>query len=368
MLDRLKTRPEVREALRSHGFFAKGATFIVDGQFGSTGKGLMASVYAEAGAGSIDLVTTNAGPNSGHTAFCPGSGDKIMTQQIPVASVITRSAMLPPVSTYLNAGAIIDPDILKKEMDRWALDSKSHFAIHPNAAIIEQEDRDEEAGGSVAAIASTGKGVGAALARKVLRRGNTAGMKHGWWSDYIADQSFLDVFERDDHARTLVETAQGFSLGINGRFYPHTTSRECTALQAAADARIHWSKIKNVIACYRTYPIRVGNTDQGTSGSCYSDQVELRWEKLGIEPELTSVTKRVRRIFSWSRIQFRESLQVNRPNLIFLNFVNYLPEQKRAVLLEWIEQDCFQVLKHLPPMLFGFGPYNGDVRLTLEDE
>lgn len=353
-----RAREDVKHALRQAGCFSPGYHFIVDGQFGSTGKGLMACVYAEAGGQLIDLVTTNAGPNSGHTAYLPTTGERVMTQQIPIAAR-TLWEMGLSAQCHLNAGAIIDPDILWREFQSIP---KSQFAIHPNAAIIEQCDRDEEASGSVASIASTGKGVGAALARKVLRRGNVANMLLDWWSGYVMD---LDPLHEQHFETVLVETAQGFSLGINGRFYPHTTSRECTVMQAAADARIPRSEIKHVIACYRTFPIRVGNTDQGSSGPGYSDQEETTWEAIGQTPELTSVTKRVRRVFTWSRQQFRESVAANEPTVIFLNFANYLQQGQLEKLLTQIRQDYRHVIGYNPPLiLLGYGPYNGDVRLV----
>lgn len=351
-------KPDVTAALKSAGCFAAGAHFIVDGQFGSTGKGVMASVYAQAGRQLIDIVTTNAGPNSGHTAYLP-TGEKVMTQQIPVASVVLRSLGLAHW-VYLNAGSIIDPAILNEERKRWHM-WRPYLGIHPNAALIEKEDLEEESRGSVAAIASTAKGVGSALARKLLRRGNIASQRTGWWNELVA----ADVREGGPHDFcVLVETAQGFSLGINGRFYPHCTSRECTVQQAAADARIPWRSIRTVMACYRTYPIRVGNTSVGYSGDWYPDQEETTWEAIGVEPELTSVTKRIRRVATWSSTQFRESIAINQPNVVFLNFAEYLPDDKLQQLIRLIRKDYKTVMdQDLPLLLLGYGPNNGDVRL-----
>lgn len=359
---KLQTQDEVKHALARMGCFSPGAHFIVDGQFGSTGKGLMASVYAESGAGLIDYVTTNAGPNSGHTAYSPVDGKQIVTRQIPVASVVLR-LLGHQHNSYLNAGAIIDPEVLWEEIETWGF-GPPYFGIHPNAALIEKQDREAEANpeSSTARIASTGKGVGSALSRKIMREGNVAGMRYGWWANCL---SVHNLAEKSRDATVLVETAQGFSLGVNGEFYPHTTSRDCTTLQAAADAHIPHTHIKQVIACYRTLPIRVGNTAVGNSGSHYHDQAELAWDKLGLEPELTTVTKRVRRVFSWSRVQFRESVAVNRPTVILLNFCNYLEEAALEQLIGWIYGDYSAVMGRdvAPLLLLGYGPHNGDVRL-----
>jgi len=161
----------------------------------------------------------------------------------------------------------------------------------------------------------------------------------------------------------FVETAQGFSLGINSaRFYPHTTSRECTVMQALSDARIPARMLKRSVACFRTFPIRVGNTVTGHSGGHYEDQAETRWEEIGQPPELTTVTKRVRRVFTWSRIQFRECIAANQPDLIFLNFCNYLREVGVSQRVNEILDDYFHVTGRYPEaILGGFGPKCEDI-------
>lgn len=351
---------EVAAALTKAGVYSPGAHFIVDGQFGSTGKGLMASVYAETGRGAISLVTTNAGPNSGHTAYSPVTGEKFVTRQIPVASVVLRQLGL-GVPCHLNAGAVIDREVLAQEMEEFRI-GFPYLTVHPNAAVIEQVDKDVEAEGFIAAIASTGKGVGSAIARKVLREGNVMGR--------IGKEGFGHVsssYYPAGYPTILVETAQGFSLGINQRFYPYCTSRECTVMQAASDAGISWGLIRTVIACYRTYPIRVGNTDQGTSGDYYPDQQETTWKELGLEPELTTVTQRVRRVFTWSREQFKDSVIANRPTVLFLNFMNYLPEDKWDEFIDMVLSDYEEVSAGTkwegsqPLVLLGIGPKNSDV-------
>lgn len=339
------------ERLKERGWFAHpGAYVMVDGQFGSTGKGVLASLMVEVGEQDISFVTTNAGPNSGHTAFY--EGNKIMTQQLPIASVILNRKGR-SVVTYLNGGAIIDMDILKRELETF--DTKLVF-VHPHAAVIEEEDRRAEADGSVAKIASTGKGVGAALSRKILRQSNVV-------ENYMGGGIHSAIHNWDWNKDVVfVETAQGFSLGIHGGFYPHCTSRECTAMQAIADARIPYNKVHKVAMCLRTYPIRVGNTDKGHSGACYSDQNETTWEKIGQEPEMTTVTKRVRRVFTWSREQFKEAVAANQPHLLFLNFCNYLRDDELGPFVRQMIEDYKEVMGCPPEdVLLGFGPNASDI-------
>lgn len=341
-------------------FDKPGATVLVDGQFGSTGKGLFAGYLAEKHGHKISHVTTNAGPNSGHTAFY--AGEKIVSTQVPIAGIILVKRGYKPFIT-LNAGAMIDLDRVMVELEEYGIEPY-HIRIHPCAALI--SDRAKAADGlTVSAISSTGKGTGPALANKILRRdgsrvgqlkdmGFASSPKRDTWSD-VWDWSKDTVF---------VETAQGFSLGVNeARFAPYTTSRECTVMQAIADARIPAQMVNSVIMTLRTFPIRVGNAPNSYSGDCYPDQIEMDWDELGIEPELTTVTKRPRRIFTWSAIQFREAVAANRPDILFLNFCNYMNDKELKVLIQNVFKDYKKVMgKDAKPRLFlGYGPKAEDI-------
>jgi adenylosuccinate synthase len=342
-------------------FYEPGAYVLVDGQFGSTGKGLLASYITEKAGDRITHITTNAGPNSGHTAYYNmwgGEEKKIVTQQIPVASVICSMRDFSPI-TLLNAGAVINPSILAREVVEYGIDPRK-ILVHPCAAMISDSDRQEDET-AVAGIASTGKGVGPAIARKVLRRGYQAA-RHYYMPMLPSGRDSWDSFWDWTKDKVFVETAQGFSLGLNSaRFYPWTTSRECTVMQAISDARIPAQMVKGVVACYRTFPIRVGNTE-ATSGDCYPDQVETTWEELGLEPEFTTVTKRKRRVFTWSRTQFRESVAANRPEILFINFMQYLPRDKRVAFLRDVTGDYVRIMGHAPTrILIGMGPRIGDI-------
>lgn len=339
-------------------FKEPGAHVLVDGQFGSTGKGLLAGLIAELHAGNINVVTTNAGPNSGHTAYL--DGQKVMTQQVPVASVFLEK-LGHRALTYLNGGAIIDPVQLAYEVNTWL--DHHNVVIHPCAAMIGEAERKGDQI-NVASVAGTGKGIGPALIRKLTRvpeavaRGEYMPMLPvGMGEDFSFDR-FWD-WSKD---RVFVETAQGFSLGLNSaRFYPYTTTRECTVMQAIADARIPAQMVKKVVASFRTYPIRVGNTDTGYSGDGYHDQREIRWEDIDQSPELTTVTKRVRRLFTWSRVQFRECVAANRPDAIFLNFCNYMSTESLLELIQDIQWDYDAVMGRAPEdFILGFGPNSSD--------
>lgn len=306
-------------------FATSGAHVLVDGQFGSTGKGVLAAYLAEKAAERnirFHGVISNAGPNSGHTFYV--DDEKHVLKQLPTFAV--ASALIGVrIPIYLSAGAIIDPEILRKEAAKY---HDCAIMVHPNAAVIHNWNKDEEQGGSIAAVAGTRSGTGSALAAKIHREPN------GVWDEvgHVVHEMPHNVvtmrtdFRLIDRQRYFVEVSQGFSLGINSQFYPKVTSRECTVMQAIADARIAPRFVQRTFMVARTFPIRVGNVDGHSSGSWYPDQVELEWADIGVQPELTTVTQRERRIATFSVQQMTEAVIANQPDFVLLNFMNYLKD------------------------------------------
>lgn len=344
----------IADHLIQEGWFnGEGVHAIVDGQFGSTGKGVAASLLAHA-IGKTRYkrsfwAVTNAGPNSGHTSVYKGR--KVVTQQLPI-SAVQSEWMNNGHRSYLNAGSIIDLHQLRKEIKEYSRGAQ--VVVHPNAAIISLEDAKAETEGELKRIAGTGKGVGAALSRKVMRGENVA----KYYAEEIARMgAVVHNPEFMDSECIIMEVAQGFSLGINQRFYPYSTSRECTVGQAMSDAGLHHYHHRKTLMCVRTFPIRVGNTADGNSGSWYTDQHEITWADIGQPEELTTVTKRVRRLATWSRIQFRDAVRANRPDTIFLNFANYLNTDDLGSLIRDIKSDYKTIMGHaLNSLIVGWGP------------
>lgn len=300
-----------------------GAHVLVDGQYGSTGKGVLAAWLVEHAIAQNRIfagVISNAGPNSGHTFY--HDDEKHVLKQLPTFAVASSlwGRYIPAV---LSAGAVINPAILEAEALKYP---KVPIIVHPNAAVIRPEDIEAEHSGSVAAVAGTASGTGAAIARKVLREPDAI------WGNHWARESMPDnvatgrVTFHTNRLPYFVEVSQGFSLGLNQQFYPKGTSRECTVQQAIADAGIPARHVSKVYLSLRTWPIRVGDHGGHSSGGWYADQRETSWAELGVEAELTTVTKRVRRVASFSPQQFRDAARSNEPDWVFLNFLNY-PEQ-----------------------------------------
>lgn len=350
----------------------------IDGQFGSTGKGALNAWLATHNV--IDLAISNAAPNAGHTFdLCDGKGKRVAFH-LPISGIVNENSII-----YLCAGAIIDPEILRKEIEEF--DCHGRVFIHPRAMVLQphhtKAERNPNSGATK--LGSTQKGVGAALADKISRSHNT-----------VLAQSFIPFLEADmvhnidvNHYlergdRVLMEVPQGYGLSINHGFsYPHCTSRDITIGSALNDAGVHPSLLGTVIASIRTYPIRVGHVYDGEgqkigdSGPFWPDSEEKTWGELGLDDEVTTVTKRVRRVATFSMMQYEDMVDHLRPDYIFLNFTNYLKQEELDVLVTLLE--C-----HTPKLLFGYGPsinqitesysflnnalYGNNTKVTSEDD
>lgn len=311
---------------------------IQDLQFGSTGKGQIAGSIAQVWY--PDTVVTAWGPNAGHT-FRKGGKTWIHT-------MLATSALAPSVEQILiGPGSVLDMDKLAAEIDNASdLLRGKQLVIHPQTPLLMSRHPYQEQQ-ELLRIGSTMKGTGAALCDKVMRKTDiTIKSRLG---DVIAilgpataraDMSLSfssKIYDRavDLSAKMIVEGAQGFSLGVHNDFYPHTTSRDVSTAQLLADCRLPFPTYGHrfrTVGVIRTYPIRVANRleergqdkVQHSSGGCYSDQQEIEWSSLNRVPELTTVTKLPRRIFTFSFEQLIEACRIMAPDSLALTFCDYL--------------------------------------------
>lgn len=291
---------------------------LIDGQFGSTGKGKLADFLMNGRKRNIyGIAACNFGSNAGHTIVVDGK--KKVFRQLPVAAAI------PDFPCHIGPGAIIDPEVLGAEIDEH--NCRESLTIHPSAVVIEDWHKLAEQD-LTKVIGSTMKGCGAALSDKIMRKAKLA-KSVGIWREFITFPHFLTDHLRND-SMVLGETAQGFALSIDGPFYPHCTSRNIN-VPAALDqlGHIHPSFLRNVYMTFRTYPIRVGHVieagkEVGNSGPVYADTKEITFDSIGVRPETTTVTGRVRRVFTWSDQMFLDAIYMNHPTDLFFNFVNYI--------------------------------------------
>jgi adenylosuccinate synthase len=336
------------------------ANILIDGQFGSTGKGLLAGYIAHKTKVKADFAVTNAAPNAGHTFY---EGDqKIVAKHLPMYGILDKNCVI-----YLNAGAVIKPDVLLKEMSDYGVE-KHRVVVHPRAGVITETDihMEKQLQSPTTQLASTQSGVGSAISRKVNRYEDGVAENHPDLADMCGKLDLNSLMEKRG-ATVLIETPQGIGLGLNdGYQYPYCTSRNVSISQSLADANIHPRFMGATFLSMRTFPIRVGNLQDengkqiGYSGDFYPDSVESTFEELGQEDEYTTVTGRVRRVATFSYQQYKEVCESTRPDFVFLNFVNYL--KSHSDVIEMVTK-CEHIYR--PGMwLLGHGAKLEDVALT----
>lgn len=287
---------------------------LIGGQFGSEGKGAVASAM---GSRYFDtnktICVSNAGANSGHT-YCR-QGKKYVSQYLPVSAVFAPGAMI-----FLCAGSIINPDMLLSEIEMWGI-SKSRITIHPRATIITDDDIAEEDAQHYKSFSSTCTGNGAALANKIRRAAKVA-KDVPKFKGMIGTIDFEWYFNNGFTA--FMEVSQGYQLSLNsGLSYPHCTSREVTVSEALSQAGVHPSLLGQVTVVMRSYPIRVGH-GEGDSGPLDSDSVETSWGKIGVNPEHATISKKQRRVATFSSDNYYKVMKQLKPDNVVLSFADYL--------------------------------------------
>lgn len=337
---------------------------VLDLQYGSTGKGLIAGWLAKREGYDTAICAFSA--NAGHTYIDRERQLHVMTQQLPTA--ITSPSVK---HILIGPGAAICPKTFMAEVMVYEklLQGKKIF-IHPHAAFIRDEHSQFEMTDGRTKMGSTAKGVGEAYIERI-RRGPAANVVANLPADHPMRKYVCTVDDYRgaiDHAESvLIEGAQGYSLSLYHGQYPFVTSRDVTPWQIAADCGLpyKWASYVKVIGTLRTFPIRVNNRD-GSSGPCYPDQQEIQWSDIGVMPELTTVTKLPRRLFTFSKLQLEEAMfhcGGYWETSLFLNFANYLPDQSALDhLIGTIEEPTVGMLNPPKVVWTGFGPDDSHVK------
>ncbi len=315
----------IRVISRLEGYHGSGRGYvdvIVGAQYGSEGKGQIAGFLSK----EYDLLVRVGGPNAGHTVYVPHlKGESYTHHQIPSGTWKSDAKLL------IGPGAVINPEKLLKEINECKVKS-DRLIIDGNAMVITDEDISIEAK-LKKTIGSTGQGVGAATARRIMHRNlstklakNDAKLK-----EYIGDaiEELASTFQKD--GRVLLEGTQGTGLSIYHGSYPFVTSRDTSVGGCLAEAGIAPSRLRRTVMVCRTYEIRVENPEGGTSGPM---KHEIDWETIGARSELdpeelrrdehTSTTHRLRRVgeFDWELL--RKSCLLNSPTDIAVTFTDYI--------------------------------------------
>ena len=344
---------------------------LVDGQWGSTGKGMVSPWLCQQ-YGVTHLSTTNM-PNAGHTAVI---GDKKFVSKILPAGLLGKKChvFIGPTAGFTIGRLFEEREQLQEQI--------LSLEIHPRAVVVTEDHKKAEE--DLSHLGSTKQGGGAALAAKILRGKDvrlavdfdqlkpfiSQGQDESLYSgDDRRMSDFLELVHEalDSGAIWLHEGAQGTDLSIDhGSHYPKCTSRQCTAMQMAADMGVKPRQIGSIWMVIRPYPIRVG----GPSGGCYPDQEELTWgevaDRAGTSESMvehTTVTGRERRVFSFSPTQVARAAMINGVDYIFLNFAQHIdysiagkndPDELTPKVKRFV--DKVEQATNVPVIALGTGP------------
>ena len=309
-------------------FIPKGAvSFGLDCQAGSSGKGKILGwighqLFLQ---NEPHIAVASFMPNAGHTWRL---GDRtVMTKMLPSSGVTN-----PLSKIVLGPDTIIDPARLLFEIEEYGCQGRVY--VDPRAAVVRPRHVEAEKI-ALSRISSTMTGGGYCRAEKAMRAPEVELARdcteiHNAVTICSTQELLREAI--DAGSRILAEIAQGYDLDIDfGLEYPFCTSRHVSVPAELTRLGLPVSCVGRVIGNVRPYPIRVGNTADGYSGD-YDGSAELTWDEIarrsGNDPstivEMTTVTKRVRRVFEFNWPRFKLACWANDVTDIFFNFSNYI--------------------------------------------
>ena len=342
-------------------------TTIMDGGAGSSGKGKLGAFIAEH-ADNWTFACNTFMPQAGHWVRDDDGGEYFYQTFNSCAYQDKYERLL------IGPGSIIELPALLREIEESNIDPKK-IGISPTVAVLQDIDASfergevdldgkplEDLGDGTMKSGSTCHGVGAARARRILRRPNTLLARDiPELKEFICDVPGEIMNRLDKGESGMLEVAQGFQLSYClPMFYPYCTSRNCTVSAGLDDLMIPPKYAGNVVLNFRTFPIRIANDKyvgedghhltwdeiqagvphtvyKGSSGPGYDDQEEITWDEVTKQSrsdtpivELTSVTKMPRRVFTFSKKNLLEAIKYNDTGYkvhISINFANYVDSE-----------------------------------------
>lgn len=390
------------------GFFKSGKVSVVmDGAFGSSGKGRMASYIGERFVGKWQFACHSFMSNAAHTVM--SKHGTFMYQSLNSIAYMVNDYE----KTYICGGAVLELEPLLKEIAENKIPVYK-LGIHPLVAIVTEKDIKYERGkcnfdgdkfseaiiNENMLLGSTLHGVGAARARRILRRRDSLLARDvPELKQYLCNTREEIVSRLDKGQQGIMEIAQGFSLGyLEERFFPKVTSRNCSVAAALDDCGIPPYYLGKVLLNFRTFPIRVCSDKwadssgtilkykqakameaagekithiKGDSGAFYEDQKEITWDELTKSHnhktpifECSTLTENPRRVFTFSKTNLKEAIKYNLPPggeedvLISVNFANYIDPEMASMtekFQSWVDENIPQ--EHVKKLwLIGYGP------------
>ena len=406
---------------------------VQGGQWGSEAKGAVAGYLCQHR--NVEYAVRTGATNAGHTVYY--AGREIKLQQLPVGFVNPNTKLV------IGAGALIDPEILSREVrllsevtgtdiaERLVIDGRAglHLPHHHDRSTTANRHH---------AIGATGKGCSEALIDRIRMRGN--GYQPFGGSGYsdgyeLADTEALLNYAIDEGAQVLLEGTQGQLLDLYLGPYPYVTHKQTGPAQWMLEAGLSPALPTEIVLVLRTFPIRVAGNSGPMPGEMgwpevarmindarasrglspvvaeaaiaafenavresmgeamipdslgtdlyawtpdqrrryafgVSELHAIAWKRLDPPTqaelrklfELTTVTKKLRRIAFWDAASVRASSRQARPHWVAMTFMNYLfpehwyqaPNVLDAEMSNFIRTVEEQTVA--PVKLVGFGP------------
>jgi adenylosuccinate synthase len=335
-------------------------TVIVGGQYGSEGKGKVTSYLALRD--NVDTVVRCGGPNSGHTVDV--NGQRYELRSLPSGFINPGTRLL------VAAGCLINPEILLTEIKSTGIDPR-RVGVDRNAGIISPSEGEEE--GKLRLrdrLGSTLSGTGIGVSKRVLRNPEFKLAKDiPELQEFLTDVSAEVNAVLDKSGKVLVEGTQGFGLSVyHSPHYPYATSRDTTASGFLSEVGVSPRLVTDIVMAVRSYPIRVA----GNSGPL---QDEITWDEVRRRSgcphaviELTTTTKKVRRVALFDLEIVKRAALTNRPTQMFLHGADYLSWHNKSLRdYQGLTSDTKSFIESLkfslgsPFPLIGTGPDNEEL-------
>ena len=324
---------------------------VIGGQYGSEGKGHIASYLAR----EYDVLVRVGGPNAGHKVFEEPS--PYTFHHLPSGTRCTEARLI------IGPGAVVNIEGLLNEINDCQIDVR-RLSIDPQVMVIEKRDVRNEERTLEMDIGSTAQGVGYATSRRIIGRGRKRGGNVVRLAkDIKILRPFLsESYEQFERAfaqgkKILLEGTQGTGLSLYHGRYPHVTSRDTTVSGCLAEAGISPGRIRKIVMVCRTYPIRVGNApttgqtsgfmSQPTSKAEIARRASIPVREL-YQRERGSTTHRPRRVAEFDWALLRKAAALNSPTDLALTFTDYVDIRNReARRFEQLTDDTIRFVEEI---------------------
>jgi adenylosuccinate synthase len=251
----------------------KDIDFVVGGQFGDEGKGMVAKLLADRAEalGGPYRWTGRVGAQNAEHRFIHQACD-FCARVLPSAACYR-----PDIMAVLGAGHCFMPEHLVREATHLGL-PLTRIVVDPHAMWLKPEHavENKEIGGM---RGTTGWGIGAAVAEKVRRHPGTQLIGDCEDLRSVLGSNLCSVPEwiAGADGPGLVEGSQGALLSLDHGYYPYCTAKNVTVPAIASEMGFDHKRIRRVVGVFRLVLMRVPGPSGPSAGRAISfDEVEAR--------------------------------------------------------------------------------------------